>query len=199
MINLLPPERASQIRYGRSNSTLRNWLIGTCAAIAGLLVIIASGLVYLNQQSGNLQSSITTDKQQLASGNLSQVETNVKTISSDVKLINQVLGREIRFSDLMQQIGKVMPPGTVLSSLTLTNLSGAMDVTASTLDYPSAAQIATNLGDPHNNLFTRVDIVNITCGQNHGISPYPCTATYKALFSKTGINRFLGVAKGTSQ
>lgn len=198
MINLLPPERAAQIRYGRSNSTLRAWLIGTGAAIAGLLVIIASGLVYINQQSNSLQNNVAADKQQLASGNLSQVEANVKTISGDVRLINQVLNREIRFSDLMQQIGKVMPSGTVLSSLTLTNLNGAMDVTASTLDTNSAAQIQINLSDPSNNLFTKVDIVNITCGQSHSTSPYPCTATYKALFSKTGANRFLGVAKGAN-
>ena len=199
MINLLPPERAARIRYGRSNGLLVHWLTSAGIAIVGLLLIIASGVVYINQQSGDLQNNIVTDNEQLTSGKISQVETNVKTISSDVKLINQVLGREIRFSDLMLQIGKVMPAGTVLSSLTLTNINGAMDITANTLDNPSAAQIAINLSDPVNNLFTHVDIVSISCANDHPTSPYPCTATYRALFSESAASRFLNVAQGSSQ
>ena len=194
MINLLPPDKAIQIRYGRSNNMLRGWLLGGVGAIGVLMLIIIGGVIYLEQQSDVLQKSIASDKQQLASGNIGQVETDVKTISSDVKLINQVLGREISFSELMQQIGKVMPSGTVLSSLTLTNISAGMDVTANALDYPSAAQIAVNLSDTTNDLFTKVDIVNISCGQKNTSSPYPCSATFRALFSKSAANRFLVVA-----
>jgi len=199
VINLLPPERAIRIRYGRGNSLLIQWLISMGIAIVGLVLIVASGVVYINQQSGDLKKNIATDNEQLTTGDIGQVEANVKAISSDVKLINQVLSREIRFSDLMQQIGKVMPAGTVLSSLTLTNINGAMDITANTLDNPSAAQIAINLSDPGNNLFTHVDIVSIACANDHPTSPYPCVATYRALFSKSASSRFLNVAKGPDQ
>jgi hypothetical protein len=197
MINLLPPERAAQIRYGRSNANLRRWLFAAAAAIAGLAIIIVSGMFYINQQSKDLQSNIALGKQQLTNENLTQVQSDAKGISSDVKLINQVLGREIRFSDLMLHIGKVMPSGTILSGLTLTNVSSAVDVSANALDYNSAAQIAVNLSDPGNNLFAHVDIVNITCQHDHPTSPYPCTAIYKALFSKTATNSFLNISKAS--
>jgi len=198
MINLLPPERAAQIRYGRSNSSLRQWLMAAAAAIAGLAVIIFSGMIYINQQSDDLQNNITTAKKQLTTENLTGVQADAKGISSDVKLINQVLGREIRFSDLMTAIGKVMPSGTILSGLTLTNINSAIDVSANALDYTSAAQIAINLSDPTNNLFAHVDIVNISCLHDHPSSPYPCTAIYKALFSKSAANRFLNVTKASN-
>jgi len=198
MINLLPPERATQIRYGRSNTKLRGWLLAAAAAIVGLVIIIVIGMIYINQQSKDLQSNIATDKLQLTTENLAQVQSDAKGISSDVKLINQVLGREIRFSDLMLNIGKVMPSGTILSGLTLTNLNSAIDVSANTLDYNSAAQIAVNLSDPGNDLFTHVDIVNIACQHDHPTSPYSCTAVYKALFSKTASNSFLNISKVSS-
>jgi hypothetical protein len=198
MINLLPPERAVQIRYGRSNTGLRRRLFGAGAAIAGLAIIIISGTVYISQQSKDLQSNIAADKQQLTAENLTGIQADAKGISSDVRLINQVLGREIRFSDLMSAIGKVMPSGTILSGLTLTNINSAIDVSANALDYTSAAQIAINLSDPTNNLFTHVDIVNISCLHDHPSSPYPCTAIYKALFSKSATNRFLNVNKVSS-
>ena len=98
----------------------------------------------------------------------------------------------------MTAIGKVMPSGTILSGLTLTNINSAIDVSANALDYTSAAQIAINLSDPTNNLFAHVDIVNISCLHDHPSSPYPCTAIYKALFSKSAANRFLNVTKASN-
>lgn len=197
MINLLPPNRADQIRYGRINDTLRRWLIGACIAILGLIIIIASGLVYINQQSRNLSANIAATNQQLVSDNLSQVRADATTISGDVKVINQVLNQEVRFSDLMQAIGKVMPPGTILSSLTLGKVTGAVDLTTDTVDYASAAQIAVNLSDPSNKLFNKVDIISITCQHTHASSSYACAATYKALFSKSASSNFVNPVKGS--
>ncbi len=197
MINLLPPNRADEIRYGRINDTLRRWLIAAGLAILGLLIIIASGLAYANQQSKNLSTNIANTNRQLANDNLSQVQADASTISGDVTVINQVLNKEVRFSDLMQAIGKVMPPGTILSSLTLGNVTGAVDLTADTVDYSSAAQIAVNLSDPGNKLFNKVDIVSITCQHSHPGTSYACAATYKALFSKSASSNFVNPVKGS--
>jgi uncharacterized membrane protein YidH (DUF202 family) len=58
MINLLPPEHANAIRYGRHNTILRKWLIGVAIALAGLVVILAGGWAYLNQESTKLQKNM---------------------------------------------------------------------------------------------------------------------------------------------
>lgn len=196
MINLLPPERASQIKYGRRNAALRRWLIFVLLAIAGLVIIIAAGALYINGQSNNLNHQVADFQSRLQNQNLQQVKKDAAEISGDIKVINQVLSREIRFSALMQEVGKVMPRGTVLESLTLNKVTGALDLSASATDYTSAAQIAINLNDPKNGLFDKVDIININCG-NVNDSAYKCTASLRALFNKTAQSRFLSVAKDT--
>lgn len=190
MINLLPPRYAMQIRYGRRNTTLRRWLLGVVAAIAGLLVIIGGGWLYLNNQAKSLQRDTLASQQELQAQNLAGVQKDAAEISGDVRVINQVLNREVNFSALVQDIGKVMPPGTVLGGLTLTKVDGAIDLSASAKDYASAAQIAINLGDSKNNLFSSIDIVSINC--SGGNTAYKCSASFKALFRSTAKSHYLG-------
>ncbi len=194
MINLLPPGHAAAIRYGRQNTVLRSWLIGMAAAIAGLIIILVGGWVYMNQQTVVLQKNINVTDQQLQAQNLAKVQKDAKEITGDIKVINQVLATEVRFSDLIQAIGKAMPPGTILSALSLSKVSGAIDLSANATDYSSAAHIAVNLSDPKNDLFSRVDIVNVSCTSTLS-QTYKCGVVLKALFSKTAQTRFLSVPK----
>lgn len=191
MINLLPPSHAARIRYGRQNVMLRRWIIGVTAAIAGLVVIFAFGLVYITQQTKNLQRSIEISEQQLKNQDLEEVKKEAESISNDIKTINKVLGQEIRFSSLIQSIGRLMPNGSALSSLSLSKVDGAIDLSVKTVDHKSAVQVAANLGDPKNDLFEKVDVVNVNC--NAGISDYKCSASIKALFSKSAQTKFINV------
>lgn len=189
MINLLPPQYVDVVKHGKTNEYMARWLVALVVAIIGLLFILASGWLYLDHQTKQLGSQISAGKQKLDQQNITGVRKDAEQISKDVKVINQVLGREIRFSDLIQQIGKVMPPGTILGGLTLTKVDGAIDLTASAKDYNSAAQIAVNLSDPANNLFSKADIVNIKC--NSTDTAYKCSANFKALFNKDSQSRFI--------
>lgn len=195
MINLLPPEHVNMIRYARQNTTLRKWLLGSLAAIAGLVIIMMAGWIYMDRQAKGLQKNIMLTNQQLKAQNLSKVEADAKEISGDIRVINQVLSNEIRFSGLIQSIGSVMPQGAVLGSLSLNKITGALDLSANTTNYASAAQIAANLSDPANGIFSKVDVITVNCTPNQ--QPYFCNATYKALFSKSTKNKFLNVPKGS--
>lgn len=196
MINLLPQEYSSALRSDRSTAILYRWIVGAVAAIAGLILIVGVGWLYINQQTNNLGSNIASQNQQLQNQKLTEVQKNSDKLSSNIKIINQVLGKEIRFSDLIQAIGQVVPNGTVLSSLTLNKVSGAIDLSAGAKDYSSAAQIAANLSDPKNNIFSKVDIINVNCLNT--ATEYPCSATYRALFNSSVPSRFLNVPKGSS-
>src|SRR5665811_2160243 len=130
MINLLPQEYSSALRSDRSTAILYRWIVAAVAAIAGLVLIVGVGWLYINQQTNNLGSNIASQNQQLQNQKLTEVQKNSDKLSSNIKIINQVLGKEIRFSDLIQAIGQVVPDGTVLSSLTLNKVSGAIDLSA---------------------------------------------------------------------
>lgn len=198
MINLLPPQHAAAIHYGRQNTVIRGWLVGIGAAIVGLLVLLAGGWVYMNSQTKNLQKNINVTNQQLQVQNLSKVQADAKEITGDIRVINQILSQEVRFSDLIQAIGNDMPPGAVLGSLSLSNkVSGALDLSASAKDYASATQVAVNLTNSQNNLFSKVDIISVGCSSASNLT-YKCTATLRALFSNSAKTKFLSVPSGTS-
>ena len=172
-------------------------MAGAVWAIAGLLVIFAGGWLYMNQQSNKLAGSIADGQRQLKEQNYEQVKEDAKQISGNVRLINQILSREIDFAALIQEIGTVMPPGTVLNTLTLSKVDGAIDLSVDAKNNANAAQVAVNLSDPKNNIFEKVDIIKINCSTTP--EPYPCNGTFKALFNKKVPSRFLIVQEGTKQ
>lgn len=198
MINLLPTEYRDSLHYARFNSLVRRWLLGIVAVIGGLILILAVGWIYLGQQINNLNSSVAGTNQELQNQKLSEVQKQADQINQNVKTINKVLASEIRFSDLLKEIGNVMPAKTVLGSLSLGKVDGAIDLSANAKDYSSATQIAINLSDPKKNIFEKVDIVNISCSVS-STNEYPCSGTFKALFSKNIPSRFLSVAKDGNQ
>lgn len=198
MINLLPNDYKLHLHYGRLNVRLSQYLAASIVIIGILILILVLGWLYTDQQIKNLNRSIAGTENQLKSQNLEGVRKQADEISQNIRIINQVLSREIRFSSLVQEIGKVMPTGTVLNSLTLSEgVSGAIDLNANAKDSTAAAQIAVNLSDPKNNIFANVDIVNVNCTLE--AKEYPCTANLRALFDQKTAQRFLNVASGESQ
>lgn len=195
MINLLPGEYRTHLRYGRLNARLGRWLFVGILLIAGLVLILSVSWLYMNQQISNLDSSTAETKSQLKAQKLEQVQKQADEISQNIKTIDKVLNQEIRFSELIQEIGKVMPKGAVLNSLTISTVNGALNLSANTKGYPQAAQIAVNLSDPKNDIFKDVDIVDIKCTPG---SAYPCAANFTALFGKNTPSRFLNVATESS-
>lgn len=191
MINMLPADYVESIRHSKNNENILRWMGAALAATVVLVIILASGWLYLNHEVKNLSTQIATGKNDLVTQNLEGVKKNASAISNDIKTINQVLGKEIRFSKLIQNIGQIMPPGTVLDGLTLTKADGSIDLTASSKDYKSGAQIALNLSDKQNGTFSRADIVSINC--TSADTAYKCSVVLKALFSKDSQAKFLNI------
>ncbi len=196
MINLLPADYSASLRFAHLNAILRRRLAAALLASAVLILIMAVGRVYIGQQNKNLARTLSDVQSRLNAQDLAGTQKKAKDITTNIKTINQVLSREIRFSGLITQIGSVMPPGTVLSGLTLSKVDGAIDLSTTARDYSSATQVAVNLSDPKNKIFDKVDIVNISCS-SASTSAYPCSATFRALFSKTTQSQFLNVPGGT--
>ncbi len=195
MINLLPPDYRDSLHYARINSQVRRWIISALGVLGGLILILLVGWIYLGQQINNLNKSVDGANDQLKAQKLGDAQKQADQINQNIRTINKVLASEIRFSDLIKEIGNAMPSKTVLGSLSLGKVDGAIDLSANAKDYSSAAQIAVNLSDPKKNIFDKVDIVNISCSAG-STSDYPCSGTFKALFSKNIPSRFLSVPKG---
>lgn len=196
MINLLPPSKKSEVMYARRNSFLIRWVMGICLAGLGIALITGAGLFYLKQDSKSYQQSTRATRELLAQQKESETIKRAEEMSGTLQLAVDVLSKEILFSKLLQKIAQVIPPGTVLKSLSLNSeLQGGLDLEVSASSYETGVRAQVNLADPNNGIFERADLGDVTCVAADEPTDYPCTATMRALFDQDH-NAFLKLNQG---
>lgn len=199
MINLLPPKTKENYRYARFNARLVRWITGASLALLGTVVIVAVGIVVLDQLEKSQARQVSDTNQKLAKENVEETKKQVDTISNNTKLSLQVLSKEILFSKLLRQLGSSIPANTELQSFQVDKLQGGLTLTAVAADINAATQLQLNLQDPKNKVFEKADIENINCSGDTGSKRLPCTVQIRALFIKN--NPFLYITppgSGTS-
>jgi hypothetical protein len=194
MINLLPPELKTGYRYGRRNIGMRKWVAVLVITLVGVGALATYGLVTLRQSNQQYASQVAATQAQLQKDKLNQTKEQVQDISNSLKLAVKVLGNEVLFSKLIQQIGAVMPNGTVLTGLTIDQVTGGLELQAASTNYDEATQIQVNLADPTNKLFSKVDINSINCTETANSGNYPCAVDLRSLFNTN--NPFLFINGG---
>lgn len=201
-INLLPPAHKTDIIFARRNTVLKNWIIASCAGVAGIIIVLAAGYFFINQSQKSMQKQVNDAHTQLSAQKQDEVQKQVTSISDSVKLTLQVLQRQIFFSKLLVQVGAVMPPGASLDTLTINSTQGGIDLSVFAQDYQAATQVQINITDPSKKLFDKADIVNVTCTPQTTATTvtaqaYPCKSSIRAVFAKD--SSFQYVTSGTKQ
>ncbi len=183
MINLSPSDYKESIKYARRNTILLKWLSGLLSILGIVIITLFIGQAYLKSETKTYAAANIKIEQELKDKDLEGTLKTVESISGNLKLIVQVLSRQIIFSELIKQVGAVMPVNSVLSDVEISKVEGGIDLTADAKDQNTATQVQVNLADPNNKLFDKVDIVTITCDGT--VNPdYPCKVTLRALFTK---------------
>lgn len=200
MINLLPPELKQDYRYGRRNRRLVHWAAAFLIAALGVAVITATGLFIMNNSIDAYKTRIADVQGQLASQNSTATEKQVADISNNLKLMVKVLSKEILFSKLLRQLGSITPSNVILTNLSISQTESAVDITAQTGSYNAATQLQVNLAAPSNQIFSKADIVNISCATGAAVTNagYPCTATIRAQFTNNNPFLFINAQKAGS-
>lgn len=182
MINLAPNNYKDSLKYARRNAVLLQWTMGLLIILVITMITLFIGQAYLKSESNRYAKLNDNLSQELKDKNLDETLKSIENISGNLKLIVQVLSKQILFSELIKQVGAVMPENTVLSDIEIGKMEGGIDLAATAKDHTTATQVQVNLADPANKLFEKVDIVSITCD---GIDPaYPCKVSLRALFTK---------------
>jgi Tfp pilus assembly protein PilN len=200
MINLLPPERKEDIRFSRYNTRLAGWTTVAIFALVGVGLIVGGGLVLMKQSSKNVSRQVAESNQKLQQENVDETKKRVDSISSNTKLVVQVLSREILFSKLLRQLGASVPADTELLSFQVEKLQGGLTLTAAAKDINSATQLQLNLQDPKNKIFEKADIENINCAgaSNESKKNLPCVVQIRALFTKNNPYLYITPTGSTS-
>ncbi len=195
MINLLPPDLKKTYRYATHNHRLVHWFILFGVGLVGVMAIAAAGIVYMQQSSERYTQNIAQTNQSLEKQDLAETQKEVKEISNNLKLVVQVLSREVLFSKLLKQLGTVTPSNTILTDLSIVQTTGGIDITAKAIDYQAATQLQINLEDSRNKIFSKADIVAINCNEADPLAKYPCTVTLRALFAENNPFLFINSSK----
>ncbi len=198
MINLLPPDIKQEILYARRSTRLRKWsfsLFGTALVIVGVVMV---GQMYLQQSINTYSQQVKQGQQALKDQKLDETQKKAEELSDSIKLVTQVLQREILFSKLLVQIGSVLPNGSILTNLGIDKVQGGIELQADAVNYQTGTQVQLNLQDPDNKIFDKADLLNIQCDSATSDplkKQYPCLVQIKALFAKN--NTFTTIKPGT--
>jgi Tfp pilus assembly protein PilN len=195
MINLLPPNQKQNIMYARRNTHLRKWVTGLTFVLIGMFVFLAAGHFYIASATARYNKQVAAAKESLKTQQLEETEKRLQDLNNNLKLIVQVLSKEVLFSKLLRQVGAVIPPGAVLESIELSKVEGGIDLKAKATDYDTATRIQVNLQDPNNKLFDKVDIIQVSCTPT--TDTYKCSIIMRALFTKN--NPFLFINNGVKR
>lgn len=198
MINLLPPEIKENIMFARRNTHLRMWAFGLFASALLVVGMVGAGQMYLQQSIKTLTAQVEQGKVELKTEKLNETQEEVQELTDSLKLVTQVLQREILFSKLLVQIGGALPSGSILTSLSIDKVQGGLELQADAVNYQTGSQVQVNLQDPENKIFEKADILNIQCDTDPGDplkKQYPCLVQIKALFAKN--NTFSFIQSGT--
>ncbi|HVX24345.1 MAG TPA: hypothetical protein VG992_03325 [Candidatus Saccharimonadales bacterium] len=199
MINLLPPEVKQSYRFGRRNISLRRWVLAFLIALVGLGGLTTYGLLSLRQSTTHYQHQVKATEALFAQEKYSQTEAEVKDISNSFKLVVKVLSQEVLFSQMIKQIGALIPDNAALTGLTISQVQGALDISAVASDYSTATQIQVNLADPANKIFSKADLVSISCNTKTAVNPaLPCSVTIRALFAEANPFLFINSQPGAT-
>ncbi len=142
MINLLPDGIKSDRRYATLNRKISHYF--------GLLLVIVSlfcgsygyGYLTLTQEREQIDATITTKSAELT--DLESLSAEAQSISDTISTAATLLNREIRFSELIQKIGSVMPSGAKLNGLSLTgDKTSPLEIQA-VLESPEQAGVLQN-------------------------------------------------------
>jgi hypothetical protein len=200
VINLITPDAKRDIFYARKNTRLLQILLRSYILLATLIIVIGFGYFWINRTATSLDSQAASARVAIATQNLDQVQQQAESISNSLKLINQVLSKQILFSKLFRQMGAIMPTGSALSQISVEKIEGGISFSADARDATTASQVQVNLSSPDAKLFQSVDIINLDCSADSATdSAYPCSISLRAQFAKDSGFYFINSKQGTAQ
>ena len=168
MINLIPTEVKTSIRYARYNTALIGY-----GVIAVLVVVLIAGVLFFgftiaSADESSLQESIAQKESDL--NELVAVEGDASDLADKIDTVGKLLDREVKFSEVLQEIGSILPEGAILTSLRLTNSNEEPLRIAALVDTKNnAAVLRQNIED--SDRFTGADIEGIVVNLDENGEP----------------------------
>lgn len=184
MINLLSNDQKDDIRAARANVILVRYM-----GIILLALVFIVGIFYVSYTV--LRTTMDSNDAIIASNDLkadvySDTKKEVDALSAKLNEAKTILNQEVRYSQLLPKLGQIMPAGTVLGDLELSN-SSFVGTPVDLVAYAKSTNEAGVLQSQFQSspLFTQVTIKGTE--ESGGLEGYPIKISLSVVFNKAGI------------
>ena len=193
MINLLPPDHKRALVYARRNTRLRTGVVGLSIGLVLLSLVAAGGFLIIRQEVNSYNDNTVAIEAELSRKGETTTIKRMNNISNTLNLVVKVLSEQVLFANLFQQVGTIMPDGSILQNLSLTgDMTTGVDLQIGSVDYNTGTQVLVNFQDQNNKIFEKADLVSLTCADpEKSEGPYYCVGRIRATFQKDSQFSFL--------
>lgn len=166
MINLLPVENKQSFRAARLNVLLIRYIIFIAVSILFMIAIFGVGYYITITDKNRAESELA--ELQAASAKYDKTRREAESFEKNLSTAKGILSNEIIFSELMANIAKTLPPGTVLTDFNIAteSLGKPMVISAKTKDAEGGLRLKEYL--ERSPYFENVSIQTITNPSNNG-------------------------------
>ena len=159
MINLIPTKVKKNIKFAKYNVLSVKYI----TLVLTLIAIMVGLLIYSKSTLTNTQSNLkrSVEENQARAAKLKSVNDDAKELSDTIKTIGNIFNQEVRFSELLKEIGAILPAGTTLSSLILSrDATNPVRLSVKLDTAEKAGVLQQNIIE--SKLFVGADIINVT-------------------------------------
>lgn len=180
MINLMPYDTKKQTAAARFNVMLLRFVV--ILAFAAGFLIMTSSAAYLFL----LNNKLSAEKQQIKIDlSSSPTQKRANTFRSNLTVSKSILDRQISYGDIVTEIGKTLPTGTVLESLSLNDTSLGTTTQLKILSTSSDNETELKQNIENSNLFSNYKFESSTSSQKNS-SKYPFVINISVTINKRG-------------
>lgn len=190
MINLLPHNIKENRKYGRRNRSLLGYSLLLMLTALGTAGIMAGSLSFIGADKPSLQNEINESNIKILS--LESTVKETEKIATRLETAKKISDSSVSFSDLIPEIGAVLPDGVILNALSLTGGKiGVLQLDVDMVNSSLAPILIKNLVE--SDLFEAADIGSLTPkgsgpasnGTDDQVSSYAFSASLTASFTGT--------------
>jgi len=161
VINLLPPDVKSSIKYGAYNVNIVQYGILLIILGVALAALLLFGVQIVRSDEASLNKAISRKQIQLEE--YADDNTKARALTAKISTISKLLEGEVKFSELLQEIGRLLPTGASLMGLQLTtDFSEPLVLAAKVNSKQTATELQQNLAN--SDLFIGADIQSLAPG-----------------------------------
>ena len=183
MINLLSSDHKSAIRSARVNVILVRYSSILLIAIAFILGVLYVSYTILQRTEASAQAQIEAND--IKADVYSDTKTQVDQLSQSLAQAKAVLDQETRYSKVLTSIAALMPPGTIIDTLTLESTNPSAPITLKVLAKTSNDAIALQNQFRSSPLISAPNFQSVT-ETGSDVDGYPASITMSFILNKSG-------------